>query len=168
MSAFVLTTLGRAVMAQTLSTLPFVFAVSAGDPDWDAAWAEPNPPVPPLSSTDVLDLIGYARPSIVGFVAEDADGVIVTEEGAAWSTSATRTRNLRLRVSIPAGAWVDQTIREVGVFANPTFVGGLAPGKTILDIEDVLEAGDLLHVSWLRPQFLSPGTSLIRDFILRV
>lgn len=168
MSAFVLTTLGRAVMAQTLSTLPFVFAVSAGDPDWDAAWAEPNPPVPPLASTDVLDLIGYARPSIVGFVAEDADGVIVTEEGTAWSTSAVRTRNLRLRVSIPAGAWSGQTIREIGVFANPTFAAGLAPGKTILDLEDVLDAGDLMHVSWLRPQFLSPGTSLIRDFILRV
>lgn len=168
MSAFVLTTLGRAVMAQTLATLPYVFAISAGDPDWDAAWSEPNPPVPPLASTDVLDLIGYARPSIVGFVDEDADGVIVTEEGAAWSTSATRTRNLRLRVSIPAGAWVDQTIREVGVFANPTFAAGLAPGKTILAVEDVLDAGDLMHVSWLRPQFLSPGTSLIRDFILRV
>lgn len=168
MSAFVLTTLGRAVMAQTLSTLPFVFAVSAGDSDWDAAWGEPNPPVPPLASTDVTDLIGYARPSIVGFVAEDVEGAIVTEEGTAWSTSAARTRNLRLRISIPAGAFVDQTIREVGVFANPTFAPGLAPGKTILAIEDVLDAGDLLHVSWLRPQFLSPGTSLIRDFILRV
>lgn len=168
MSAFVLTTRGRAVMAQTLSTLPFVFAVSAGDPEWDAEWGEPNPPVPPLASVDVLDLIGYARPSIVGFVAEDADGVIVTEEGTAWSTSATRTRNLRLRLSIPAGAWSDQTIREIGIYANPVFSEDLAPGKTILDFADVVYAGDLMHVSWLRPQFLSPGTSLIRDFILRV
>lgn len=168
MSAFVLTTLGRAVMAEALSTLPFVFALSSGDAAWDAAWEEPNPPYPPLETTSVLDLIGYARPSIVGFVEEDPDGVVVTEEGTAWATSLARTRNLRLRVTLPAGAFAGSTIREVGVFANPTFIPGLAPGKTILDLADVVETGELLHVSWLRPQFLSPGTSLIRDFILRV
>lgn len=168
MSAFVLTTLGRAVMAEALAGLPFVVALSSGDPDWDVAWDEVNPPTPPLASTDILDLIGFVRPTIVGFVIEDEEGAIVTDGGGRYSTSETRTRNLRIRISIPAGSWTGATVREVGVFANPTFAEGLQPGKTVLDPEDVEDAGDLLHLSWLRPQFLSGGTSLIRDLILRV
>lgn len=168
MSALVLTTLGRAVMAEALAGLPYVIALSSGDPDWDAAWDEVNPPTPPLASTGIIELIGYVRPTIVGYVVEDEDGVIVTDEGTRYATSATRTRNLRIRISIPAGSWTGATVREVGVFANPTFAEGLLPGKTVLDPEDVIDAGDLLHLSWLRPQFLSAGTSLIRDLILRV
>lgn len=168
MSAYVLTTLGRAVMAEALAALPFVVALSSGDPDWDEGWEETNPPTPPLASTDVLSLIGYVRPTIVGFVVDDEEGVIVTDEGTKYSTCETRTRNLRIRVSIPAGSWPGETVREIGVFANATFAEGLSPGKTVLDEEDVVDPGDLLHVSWLRPQYLSAGTSLIRDFILRV
>lgn len=168
MSVSILTTLGRAVMAEALASLPYVVALSSGDPAWDEAWDDVNPPTPPLAAADVSNLIGYVRPSIVGFVVEDEDGVIVTEVGTKYATSATRTRNLRIRIDIPAGSWPGETVREVGVFANPTFAEGLAPGKTILDPEDVEVVGDLLHLSWLRPQFLSPGTSLTRDFILRM
>ncbi|MBI1620161.1 hypothetical protein [Aquamicrobium zhengzhouense] len=168
MSAYVLTSLGRAVMAEALAALPFVVALSAGDPDWDDAWGEVNPPTPSLGANGILALVGYVRPTIVGFVVEDPEGIIVTDEGTKYSTSEARTRNLRIRIQIPAGSWTGATIREIGVFANASFDAGMPAGKTVLDEGDVIAAGDLLHLSWLRPQFLSAGTSLIRDFILRV
>ena len=168
MSANILPTSARMVMAEALAAYPFVVALSRGNADWDSAWEQPNPPSPGLDVTDVLDLIGYVRPTIVGFVAADPAGAIVTDDGVHYSTSEVRTRYLRIRLSVPAGAFPDVTVREVGIFANPTFAAGLAPGKTVLDLADVEDPGDLVHLSWLRPQFLSTGTAYARNVIIRV
>lgn len=168
MSASSLVTRGREVMAEALAGLTFLSGLSAGDPDWDAAWAEPNPPSPDLGATGILSLVGYVRPTIVGFVIADPEGAIITDDGARYSTSETRTRYLRIRISLPAGAFTGATIREVAIFASPTFAAGLSAGKTVLDPGDVEAPGDLLHLSWLPPQFLSAGTSYARNVILRV
>lgn len=168
MSNKVLTTRGRVVMAQALSSLPFVAAFSAGDPAWDAQWAQPNPPAPDLGATDVLDLIRYVRPTIVDFLQPDPDGTIVTEEGGAYSLSAEPTRYLRIRVSVPAGAFSDVHVREIGIFTNVEFAEGVPPGKTVLDEADVVTPGDLSHLAWFQAQFLNAGTAYSHNFILKV
>ena len=168
MTSKVLTTVGREVMAQAFAALPFVAALSAGDTDWDALWADPNPPSPDLGSTAILDLIGYVRPTLVDFVEPDPEGTIVTEEGGIYTAAAGRSRYLRIRISVPAGAFPDVYVREIGIFANPTFIEGLAPGKIVLDPGDVEAAGDLAHLLWSPPQFLNAGTAYARNFILKV
>jgi hypothetical protein len=155
-------------MAEALAGLTFLAALSAGDPDWDAAWSEPNPPSPDLGATGILDLIGYVRPTIVDFVTADPAGAIITDDGARYATSASRTRYLRIRISIPAGAYPGVTVREVALFAHPTIAAGVPGGQTILAPADVEDAGDLVHLSWLEPQFLSAGTAYARNVILRV
>ncbi|WP_108459198.1 hypothetical protein [Devosia naphthalenivorans] len=168
MSNKVLTTRGREVMAEVLSALPFVAALSAGDSAWDVQWSETNPPAPDLGATGVLSLIGYVRPTIVDFVEPDPEGAIVTEEGGAYAIATGRTRYLRIRVSVPAGAFPDVYVREIGIFTNPEFSDGLPAGKTVLEPGDVVAPGDLMHILWSPPQFLNAGTAYSRNFILKV
>lgn len=168
MTSKVLTTVGREVMAEAFSALPFVAALSAGDPAWDPQWTDPNPPSPGLGATAIADLIGYVRPTLVDFVEPDPAGTIVTEEGGTFTGATGRSRYIRVRLSVPAGAFPDVYVREIGIFANPTFIEGLAPGKTVLDPGDVTAAGDLAHLLWSPPQFLNAGTAYARNFILKV
>ncbi|WP_281978802.1 hypothetical protein [Pseudorhizobium flavum] len=168
MSNKVLTTRGREVLAEVLSELPFVAALSAGDPAWDAQWAEANPPTPDLGATYILDLIGYVRPTIVDFVEPDPDGALVTEEGGVYSIATGVTRYVRVRVSVPANAFPGVYVREIGIFADPEFAEGVPAGKTVLEEGDVVAPGDLMHLLWSPPQFLNAGTAYSRNFILKV
>jgi hypothetical protein len=168
MTSKVLTTVGREVMAQSFAALPFVAALSAGATEWDAQWTDPNPPTPDLSATAIVDLIGYVRPTIVDFVEPDPAGMIVTEEGGSYNVATGRSRYLRIRIAVPAGAFPNVYVREIGIFANPTFIGGLAPGKVVLDPGDVVTEGDLAHLLWSPPQLLNAGTAYARNFILKV
>ena len=168
MSYDVVTTRAREVMAEQLIGLTFLFAISRGNPAWDTQWDDVNPPTPPLSALGVLDLIGYVRPILQGYVTPDADGMIGGENGERFAVSPTRTRYPRVRLSIPAGAFPNQTIREVGLFSSPVIDSSVLPGQTIIDPSDVSDPGDLNRIVWTRPQFLSPGTSYARNLILRV
>jgi hypothetical protein len=168
MSTKLLTTRGREVMAGSMAALPFVAALSAGEPAWDAAWDLPNPPEPSLDVLNVIDLVGYVRPTIVGFVTPDPDGLIVTDEGGTYSNSEERTRFLRVRISVPAGSFTGVRIREVGIFANVEYAPGVPSGRTVLLPGDVVSPGDLFQLVWSPPQFIDAGTSYARNFILRV
>jgi hypothetical protein len=168
MSADILTTCGREVMAEQLVALTFLFALSRGDPSWDATWEDPNPPSPPLSAIGVLDLVGYARATVQGFLVPDEAGLILSDTGTKYTVSETRTRWARVRLSVPAGTYPDETIREIGLFSSPTIDAGVPLGQTIIEPADVSDPGDLNRLVWTRPQFLSAGTSIARNFVLRV
>lgn len=168
MSTEILTTRGREVMAEQLVGLTYLIALSRGDPDWDDLWEGANPPTPDLGATGVADLIGYARATIVGHVVPDEGGSIIADSGTAYSVSATRTRWVRVRMSIPAGTYTGETVREIGLFSSPTIDAGVPGGQTIIAPEDVSDPGDLHQLAYFRPQFLSAGTALARNFILRV
>lgn len=168
MSVDVLVIRGREVQAELLAGLTYLFALSRGDPAWDAAWDEPNPPAPDLTATGVLDLIGYARPTVVGFLEEDPGGQIVADTGTAYSVSAEPTRWLRVRLSVPAGAFTGETVREIALFSTPAIDAGVPPGQTVIAPADVSDPGDLMRLAWTRPQFLSAGTSIARNVILRI
>jgi hypothetical protein len=168
MTSKVFTTGGRGVMAGAFSALPFIAALSAGDPAWDPQWTDPNPPTPDPDATAIADLIGYVRPSLVDFVEPDPVGAILTEEGGSFTVIAGTSRYCRVRVSIPPGSFPNVYVREIGIFANPTFIEGLAPGKTVLDPGDVVSEGVLAHVLWSPPQFLNAGTAYARNMILKV
>ncbi len=43
MSANILPTSARVVMAEALAAFPFVVALSRGNAAWDSAWEQPNP-----------------------------------------------------------------------------------------------------------------------------
>ncbi len=168
MSTKVLTTRARIVMAESAAARPWVAALSSGLPAWDTRWDQPNPPQPEIDVEDVLALIGYVRPTAVDFVSPDPGGTITTDEGGRYSLATGRSRFLRVRLSIPAGAFPGVQIREVGLFANTQFAAGVPNGRTIMQAGDVVAPGDLFQVVWSRPQFIDAGTSYARNFILRV
>lgn len=168
MTAEILPTTGRVVLAKALVALPFLFAVSRGNPAWDAQWGDDNPPTPPLSATGVFDLIGYARPTIVGFLVPDDAGSIVGSGGARYSNSNVPTRYLRVRLSLPVGSYAGQTLREIGLFANPAIDPSVPSGQTLIDPADVVSPGDLFQLHWREPLPLEEGDFFARNFVVRL
>ncbi|EAU40154.1 hypothetical protein FP2506_11377 [Fulvimarina pelagi HTCC2506] len=168
MSNTILTTGGRVVMAEAIAALSFVAALSRGDPAWDGTWEGANPPAPGLDARDVLDLAVHVRPTIIDFVEPDEAGAILTDEGGRYALSPESTRYLRVRVSVPAGTFDNEEIREVGIFAKAEYAEGVPPGKTVLEAGDIVSPGTLMQAIWSRPQHFETGTSYARNFILRV
>lgn len=148
-------------------TQSFLFAISRGDPDWDTRWGSGDEPVPDLATGSVVDVIGYARPAVAGFLTPDEDGIIVSDTETAYSSTNDVTRFAQVQLSVPAGAFTGQIVREIGLYSAPTIAAGVPAGKTVLSLAEVQNAGKLHRLAWFRPKYFSAGTALQRHFILR-
>lgn len=168
MSADTLPTEGRVALATKLAASKFLFALSSGLPAWDSQWTTPTPPTPPLDATNVKTLIGYARPTITDYLKPDPSGTIGAETGAKFSVSADPTRYLRVRLSLPIGAYAGATLREIALFVDPEVNSAVAPGQILIAASDVITDGRLLQLHWREPLPLEDGDFFARNFILKV
>jgi len=168
MSNDTLVTSGRVALAKLLNASKFLFALSRGNPSWDGMWATPNPPVPPINATGVLDLMGYARPTIQDFLTPDDAGVIIEEGGGKYSVSASPTRYARFKLSLEPGVYAGNTLREIGLFMNPTIDPSVPSSQYMIPANKVTLAGDLLQLHWREAQPITEGDHFSRNFIVRL
>lgn len=168
MSNDTLVTSGRVALAKLLKASNFLFALSRGNPQWDALWETPNPPVPPINATDVLDLIGYSRPTLKQFLIPDDDGAIVDEGGAKYAVSETPTRYVQIKLSLEPGVYAGNTVREIGLFVNPTIDPSVPLSQYTIPADKVTSKGDLLQLHWREAQPITDGDFFARNFIVRL
>lgn len=147
---------GAKTIVAAIVARSFLFAISRGLPAWDAAWATDTPPRLTQEETAVKDLIGYVRPTIIGYAKEDPAGSVFANTGGKRYSSTEDVTGLFLaRVDIPPDAFPGQTVREIGLFEGPTIAADVLPGQMVIPTDKVTDAGNLFHLSWFQPQPLS-------------
>ena len=150
----ILTTIGRAALAEAVRARALHLAWGEGDPEWDSAG------VPPLlSDTALVAELGRAQVKAAGFAVPAELGVIITPTGN-YDLVTGPTNNLYLRFDFGYLDAADKLIRELGLFMDTTLVAGLPLGQSYFLPAEVDDPGILVAVE----RFAAP---LVRSTLTR-
>lgn len=158
----ILTTSGRAAMAQAIAALPIHLAWGSGDAAWDSA------PVPePVSAAGLVAEIGRRTAAQVAFALPNANGEIVVPTGR-FSISQTPTNHLYTRFSFDFTDAPNSVIRELGVFVGTAMKSGQPAGKMYFVPADYQSAGTLLALERVAKFQRSPSVRQTFEFVLTI
>ena len=126
-------------------------------------WADTTPS---LTDTALTDEVGRIKAAEVGYVAQDAQGTILTDLGT-YSSSVTPTNYLYVRGVVPKTAAVGEYIREAGVFGRCVPPVGAAASDFIAP-GDMLDTGILMGVTRFSAFERTDSTSQTFEFVIEL
>lgn len=136
----VITTLGRAVIAESVAFGGLHVAWGPGDGSWV------SPPPEDLSATGIINEIGRRIPNEIAFVTPNSSGDIVLP-GGTFSRSATPTRYLFISCTFDYTDAPTATIRQTAIFKGTVVQSGLPSGQRYFTPGQLLSPGKLLGLS---------------------
>lgn len=155
----IITNGGRAAIASAMRQADLYLAWGRGD------GVSIAPPQETRQITALQDEIGRRKITTKQFCAPQADGEIIMQ-GARFTPSTTPTRNLHLRCEFDFDDGLGQTIRELGIFLNPTIKAGLPAGQRYFAPTDLDDAGILLALDNITAIDRGTGARISFDFVL--
>nr|BDD44933.1 hypothetical protein 11 [Coxiellaceae bacterium] len=150
------TNAGRALMASRIQQQPLMLGWGRGTGDKQKESVE---------ATTLGDLIGLRTLDTVAFCVPDSDGEWKTPQGNfAISQKATPALYLSCRFDFADAA--DETIQELGIFANTKTKSGLPTGQRYFTAEEITVCGILLWQEIIPPLTRSAVTREAFSFVI--
>ena len=141
---------GRIAIAEALASRPLHLAWGIGDGSWTVPTAES------ISVTSLISEVGRRTIVDIGYVVPDVAGLIMLSEGN-FTLSGSPTKYLYLKTEFDFADASSSVIREIGIFAGSTMVGGLPGGQRYFVPADVATPGVMVSVQHLVPIYRSPA-----------
>lgn len=157
-----LVTTGRAGLAASVAARDIYLGIGAGATSWDANGVPPED----ITSTGLLDPIGYRKSAQVDFVLPAAQGAISLPSGR-YDVSQTQTNYLYLRFTLDFTDASTSTIRETGIFLDTQTNTGLPAGQMFFDAAtEVTADGTLYLLEHVASIIRTPATRETFEFVL--
>ena len=157
-----LVTTGRAGLAASVAARDIYLGIGAGATSWDANGVPPED----ITSTGLLDPIGYRKSAQVDFVLPAANGAISLPSGR-YDVSPTQTNYLYLRFTLDFTDASTSTIRETGIFLDTQTNTGLPAGQMFFDAQtEVTADGTLYLLEHVASIIRTPATRETFEFVL--
>jgi len=162
----VLSTSGRTAIAVALAERTLHLAWGTGNASWDT-----TPVVEDIDATTLTAEIGRAAVAAAGYAIPLEEGETPTGDDIEtptgwWRLSQTPTNNLYLRIDFGYGTGAGSTIREVGLFADTTVIGGLPPGQVYFEPDEVTDQGILVALEHFPALVLTDFVRQVFEFVL--
>ena len=156
-----LVTTGRAGLAASVAARDIYLGIGAGATSWDTNGV----PAENITSTGLLDPIGYRKSAQVDFVLPAAQGAISLPSGR-YDVSASQTNYLYLRFTLDFTDASTSTIRETGIFLDTQTTASLPAGQMFFPDTDVTDDGTLYLLEHVASIIRTPATRETFEFVL--
>ncbi|WP_073585037.1 hypothetical protein [Vibrio quintilis] len=160
MTVAILTKSGRTAIAQSIAAQPVFMAWGHGDTEW-----EETPPSESVTSTALLDTVGYRKASRVLFCEPDPDGEIVVTSGR-FKLSDTPTNHLFCEFRFDFEDAQGETLREVGVMVGTEPKADAPAGQFYFQPEELEKSGTLLLLEHRKPLYRDTGVRETFEFVI--
>ncbi|RUM44890.1 MAG: hypothetical protein DSY80_03905 [Desulfocapsa sp.] len=137
---------GSTTVIRAIDKTNIWLAIGRGDAAWGDAPAEPS-----LTEVALTDPVGMLRLTEKQFVVKSASGTIETNDGQKWAVSVEPTRYLYVRYVLKTSEAVGNTLREWGLYLDPTVKGSVPAGQNFVAIDDFEDIGDFLAFRRVAP-----------------
>ncbi|CAM3692233.1 hypothetical protein VA7868_03739 [Vibrio aerogenes CECT 7868] len=156
----ILTKSGRTAIAQSIAAQPVFMAWGRGESAW-----EETPPSEPVTSTALVDTVGFRKSSRVLFCEPDPDGEIVVTSGR-FKLSDTPTNHLFCEFRFDFEDAQGETLREVGVMVGTTPKADTPAGQFYFKPEELDKDGTLLLLEYRKPLYRDIGVRETFEFVI--
>lgn len=150
----ILTKSGRVALAESLALRPLHLAWGTGDGSWT------TPPAENADQTALQNEVGRRLVNEIAFavaVLNPLDPAEIELPTGRFNRSVTPTNNLLIVTNFDFADASSSVIRELGLFAGSTVVGGLPAGQKYFLPAEVATPGRLVHLENITPIFRSPA-----------
>lgn len=150
----ILTKSGRVAIAESLALRPLHLAWGTGNGSWT------TPPSENAEQTALQNEVGRRLINEVTFavqVTNPLDPAEIELPTGRFNRSGTPTNNLLIVTNFDFADASSSVIRELGLFAGTTVIGGLPAGQRYFLPAEVATPGRLVHLENITPIFRSPA-----------
>ncbi|WDE04669.1 hypothetical protein SG34_025620 [Thalassomonas viridans] len=156
----ILTQSGRIALAEFVASQPIFIGWGRGDVSWGD-----NPPAEQITSTALLDALGYRKASRVKFCQPDSEGGIEVPTGK-FSLVESPTNHIYLEFNFDFDNALGETLREVGVMVDSQPKAGLPDGQYYFTPDELESTGSLMLLEHRKPLFRDQGVRETFEFVL--
>lgn len=156
----IITTTGRAALAQALKDTPLYVAWGRGRPDWDNELPRES-----RSAIALTHEVGRRLIASANYCRPDEAGEIVMR-GARFTQSQTPTPHLHLRCEFDFDDGLGETIRELGIFSGTVLKPSVPRGKRYVTPNELQQPGILLTLDHLTPIVRGVASRISFDLVI--
>jgi hypothetical protein len=169
----ILTSSGRAAIAQSIAAQPIHFAWGSGDSTWDTTPQPENADATGLTNElgrRTATSVQFVTPSDTGDIIvpvfNDSDGNTVSKR---FALSGDPTPHLYMRFNFDFTDAPASVIREIAIFVSTVVQQGLPAGQMYFTLEELSDPGNLLAIEHLSDSILrSPNSRQSFEFVFTV
>lgn len=153
---------GRAGLAASVKARNIFLGIGSGAASWDSDGA----PDESTSSSALLTPVGYRLVTQKDFVVPAEQGSISLPSGR-YDVSLSQTNRLYVRFTLDFEDAPGATIRETGIFLDPTAAAGLPVGQQFFTAAQMTDSGTLYLIEHIAPIIRTAATRETFEFVLQ-